>query len=326
MDEGPGGCGSRESTSPRAPHCPDAKAGGRIAVHTPLSLDARRRVSPHTPSDRVGAFARSHASAALFADVSGFTSLTERLGSELGARLGADALLGPIDGVYAGITHAVAAAVAMQSAMEELPPVDTSPAEAIRLRLKVGIAAGPARRFLVGDPAMRVLDVLAGRTIDRVATAQAHAASGEIIVDAAVRDRLGRAVRLHHRGATDPAFASIRALRVDVRPLPWADPPPLHPDQARSWLSSPVLERIEASGQYAGDLRSCVPLFAGFAGIDYDADPDAGETLDAWVRWAARVLDGYGGTLVSVGTGDKGSQRFGVFGALVAHDDNATRI
>ena len=41
--------------------------------------------------------------------------------------------------------------------------------------MKVAIAVGPARRFLVGDPDVQLIDVLAGRLIDELAAAEHHA-------------------------------------------------------------------------------------------------------------------------------------------------------
>jgi class 3 adenylate cyclase len=138
--------------------------------------------------------------AALFADISGFTSLAESLAQTLGAARGAEELTRQLNLVYdALIAHvhnyrgsvigfagdamtcffeekdesrkmkdeektdssfifhpssfrSVACALAMQNAMRAFP----------HLAIKIGIATGPARRFVVGDPQIQLIDTLAG--------------------------------------------------------------------------------------------------------------------------------------------------------------------
>ena len=41
--------------------------------------------------------------------------------------------------------------------------------------MKAAVAVGPARRFVVGDPDVQLIDVLAGRLIDALADAERHA-------------------------------------------------------------------------------------------------------------------------------------------------------
>jgi len=52
------------------------------------------------------------------------------------------------------------------------------------LAMKVAVASGPARRFIVGDPAIQLIDALAGETVARMAAAEHLANRGEIVVDA----------------------------------------------------------------------------------------------------------------------------------------------
>jgi hypothetical protein len=50
----------------------------------------------------------------------------------------------------------------MQTAMQDLAQVQIPSGKAIPLAMKVTLVSGPARRFVVGDPGIQLLDVLAG--------------------------------------------------------------------------------------------------------------------------------------------------------------------
>src|SRR5262249_6824204 len=83
--------------------------------------------------------------------------------------------------------RAVSCALAMQAAMRAFPD----------LALKVAIASGPVQRFVVGDPTIRLLDVLAGTTIARTATAERLAQSGEVLCDEATAHACGDALHIN---------------------------------------------------------------------------------------------------------------------------------
>jgi class 3 adenylate cyclase len=103
---------------------------------------------------------------------------------------------------------------------------------------------------------------------------------------------------------------------------------PLPPGEeaARGWLLPSVYQRLRLSkGEFLADVRPAAALFVGFAGIDYDADDDAGLLLDAYVRSVQAVLARVDGALVNLTIGDKGSYCLGVIGVPVAHDDDAAR-
>ena len=160
--------------------------------------------------------------AVLFADISGFTPLTAALAQELGVQRGAEEVLNQINPVYEAIIvelHryggsvmgfagdsitcwlegddgrcGVACALAMQDAMRPFATVRTPAGTPIHLAIKVAVTAGPARRFVVGDPDIQLIDVLAGRTLDHVASAEKLAEKGEVVVGQEVADALGDAL------------------------------------------------------------------------------------------------------------------------------------
>jgi adenylate cyclase len=330
--------------------------------------------SAYIPTDWRQALARGEtlpertSGAALFADISGFTPLTEALTRALGLRPGAeelprylnrvyDALIAQVDRYggsvvsFAGdaITcwfadetkaqagaplRATACALAMQRAMQQFATVDIPDQEPVTLAVKVAVASGPARRFVVGDPAIQLMATLAGETVVRVAAAEHVAERGDVVVDEQTVSQLGPKVRTVEWRTDAEAeeigerFAVVSGLVDDVTPAPWTPlaPTALSEEQVRPWLLPPVYERLHAGlGEFLTELRPAITLFLRFEGIDYDEDEAAGAKLDAYIRWVQEVLSLYRGTLLQLTIGDKGSYLYAAWGAPATHEDDARR-
>ncbi len=340
-------------------------------------------LSAYIPMDRRQALARGESlpdrtsGAALFADISGFTPLTEALLKELGPRRGADELTRHLNLVYdaliaevdryggsvvgfsgdaitcwfdsdpsalpsvagqAGL-RATACSLAMQQAMRRFATVKTPSGGTVSLAMKAAVAGGPVRRFLVGDPHIQVIDVLAGATLDRMAEAEHYANKGEVVLGAEVIAQIGDNVEIAEwRGdaETGKRFGVVAKLAraVEVAPSPMVTMEGMEGTQGtegteaglRAWLLPPVYERLTTGqGQFLAEIRPAVALFLKFGGIDYDGDEAAGAKLDAYVRWTQNVLRRYEGYLLDLTIGDKGSYFYGVFGAPLAHDDDPAR-
>ena len=316
-----------------------------------IARDRRRALAAREPMpDRV-------TGAAIFADISGFTPLTEALAAELGPQRGPEELTAHLGRVFHAVideldrrggdviyfsgdaitgwldgddgSRAVAAATAMQEAMARVGRITTPAGTTVELGLKVAVAVGSARRFVVGDPQIQLIDVLAGALIDDLAEAEHHAERGEIVLDGSGVAALGDRVDLAEQ-RRDPesgrAFGVVRGLRADVPAVDVVEPPRLDEGLVRPWLLPAVYERMRAGdGELLAELRPAYPLFLRFAGIDFDDDPDAVEALDELVRSAQRIMSGYGGNLLQLTLGDKGAYLYGVFGSPVAHEDDAAR-
>ena len=295
--------------------------------------------------------------AVLFADISGFTPLTAALAQELGVQRGAEEVLNQINPVYEAIIaelhryggsvmgfagdsitcwlegddgrRGVACALAMQDAMRPFATVRPPAGTPIHLAIKVAVTAGPARRFVVGDPDIQLIDVLAGRTLDHVASAEKLAEKGEVVVGQEVADALGDALDVvEWRSSTgDELFAVIRGLATLPEPTPLRPLPvdALPEEQAKSWALQPVYRRMQTAGKFLAELRPTVALFLKFSGIDYDNDKDAGRKLDAYVRWFQATVQQQEGFLIQLTIGDKGSYVYASFGAPLAHDDDSVR-
>ncbi len=256
-------------------------------------------LAAYLPTDRRHALARgadlpAHTNgAALFADISGFTPLTEALLHALGPQRGAeelsrhlntvyDALIAEVDryggsvlvfsgdaitcwfeeqtpipgpsphkgegsgaspipdssdspfsireggrGVRSPATRrAVTCGLAMQTAMQQFATLTLATGGTVSLAMKVAVATGPARRFIIGDPAIQKIDVLAGATLDRMAAIEKHAKRGEVMVDSATLTQLGEGTRVARRDDAGPAhFAALDGLKRRAHPRP-RDPNP----------------------------------------------------------------------------------------------------
>lgn len=300
----------------------------------------------------------------LFADISGFTSLAEALARTYGTERGAemltaylnqifDALISQVDRYggsvigFAGdaITclfpdptgnRTTCCAWAMQQTMKQIATLAVPDGSTISLSMKAAVVTGPVRRFLVGDPQIHIIEVLAGATLDRMAAAERQASPGEVVLDATTADLLYDAVAIadwredpetqnrfavvrllqQRDTATSAAFPEVTSMQAGVLPM----------DLVRPWLLPPVYERL-TSGQarFLAEIRPTVVLFLRFSGIDYDHDPEAGQKLSTYVRWVQRVLTSYEGFLLQVTMGDKGSYLYATFGSLYAHDDDPAR-
>jgi class 3 adenylate cyclase/tetratricopeptide (TPR) repeat protein len=203
--------------------------------------------------------------AALFADISGFTSLADTLIRSLGPHEGAEELIGALNRVYealvaevdryggsvtgfagdgfmawfeaahggdlkAAALRAIACGLAMQNAM------NTFHALWIRRRggsaalgLKVAVEAGEALRFLAGEPVIQVIEVLAGPSVARLGRAAQVARDGEVLLGPNGISLVGEQVPTGERRLFPDSgewFVPVNGLPAPVEPAPW--PPGLH--------------------------------------------------------------------------------------------------
>jgi class 3 adenylate cyclase/tetratricopeptide (TPR) repeat protein len=331
----------------------------------------------YIPTDRRYALAQNSdlpdrtTGAALFADVSGFTALTEALVQALGPQRGAEELTGWLNKIYDALVaeiesyrgsvisfsgdamtcwfddqaqdyiqpHArtssalrgTACALAIQQTMQQFAQVDIAGAGIVSLAIKVVVTVGSARRFLIGDPTIQLVDTLAGETLYRLAVSEHHAERGEVLLDqpavAALGDQVGVS-QWREDSESGERFAVVNRLEAIVEPEPW---PPLESeairdDRIRPWLLPPVYDRLlNGMGEFLTELRPTVALFLRFSGIDYDNDAEAQSKLNMYVQAVQRILARYHSYMIQLTIGDKGSHFYVAFGAPLAHEDDAIR-
>ncbi|MFP4394522.1 MAG: tetratricopeptide repeat protein [Anaerolineales bacterium] len=321
--------------------------------------------STYIPMDRRQALLHGQAipeytrGAALFADISGFTALTEALVEELGPQRGAEELTHHLNQVYDALIgelhryggsvlvfsgdaitcwldgdvglRATTCALAMQAAMQQFQQVTIPSGAAVSLAVKVAVATGSVRRVLVGDPAIQIMDAMAGSTLDRMVAAEHHANKGEVVLGPYALAAVARHAHIaeYRRGTTPGArYGVVAGLRRDVPPRPWSPIPPeaLPVDEVRAWLLPQIYQRLSSGqGEFMAELRPAAALFLRFSGLEYDVDREAGKKLDTFVSQVQRIFARYDGAVLQLTIGDKGNYLYAVFGAPITHEDNAMR-
>lgn len=303
----------------------------------------------------------TEAGAVLFSDISGFTPLTEAVFARFGPRRGGEYFTDRLNAVYDALINevlryggsivgfagdamfvwfggddgarAVTAAVHLQRAMGQFARVALPDGEIVSLGMKVAVATGIVRRCAVGDPAVQILDVLAGEVMEHVAACEGAATRGEITVDGPTARRLGERLQVREwrrlpTGQKPEEVAVVDGVREEVSPQPRAPLPIAEGANRRllPWLVPEVGRRI-VSGQdvFLTELRPATVLFARFGGIDFDHDPRAAGKLDAYVRWLQRVIAQLEGVLFQIIIGEKGNYFYAAWGAPLAHDDDTMR-
>ena len=285
----------------------------------------------------------------LFADVSGFTALTEKLARR--GRIGAEEIVETLNRVFGPMLRIAAArggellkfggdallflfrgpehpeqacdaAVELRAALREAAAVPTSVGR-LSLSMSIGVHAGDLHLFLVGAPTRELLVLGPGAT----ATVQAeHAAgAGEIVVSAATAARLTPgAVRPRPDGQLLLRRRRVRNPAPGARPLPDV---------------SPRLLRTlfpHALGEYLGptvpdpEHRLASIAFIRFSGTDAllaDAGPQAvADALDATLRLIQEALATEQITLLATDLDSDGGKCFLGAGIPLASDDNEGRM
>jgi class 3 adenylate cyclase/tetratricopeptide (TPR) repeat protein len=292
---------------------------------------------------------------ALFADISGFTVISEALGhagrqgtEELTALL--NAYFEPTIAVihsYGGVVgkfggdamsvlfpivrsrssaarRAVACALELQAETERHAAIATS-VGTFGLALKVGLALERVFCTSVGDPQVRLEYVMAGRALDLCAAAEHRAAAGEVIAHAGVLEHCPGAVIAGRRGS----FVHISGIEPQPRRV-GAQPPLELQESSRdtfaAYLHPAIAERLESGlAGFVNEHRKISVLFVGFTGFDYDGDPNVAGKLQNYMARVVDVVRAYDGHLRQVEMGDKGSKYIVFFGAPVLHEDDEVR-
>lgn len=242
----------------------------------------------------------------LFADISGYTPLSKALSRAYGPRQGAEELIKSLNLIFEdlitevsryhgsvisfagdaitcwfddqvfdeantpdGSQRAASCAFAMQSAMGKISQLAIPGEGSVGLGVKISMATGPVRRFLVGDAACQRILVLAGETLQRMEAGAQITKPGEVLADENSIRRLESKVVLASYRFTNigEKFTIVAEICQDVDPNPWPDrsPQTLSEDQLRPWLLPQVFERlIRRAGRIPDRTTSSRSVIRGF--------------------------------------------------------------
>jgi len=317
-------------------------------------------LSTYLPQDRLRVIANNTSlpdrtsGSVLFADISGFTALTESLQNEFGPRRGSEelsryleagysALIAEIekyggsvisfagdsmlcwfdggndDGIKRTSSYALSAAMEMQEAIKKFPV----------LGVKISIASGVVRRFIVGSKELQRIDILAGSTVARTATGEKLADEHEILVDEVTANELGDSIVVkewREDNESGELFAKISKINYTSQPVVRNNEVfTVSNDILKCFVLQDVYERETSGwGTFLTEFRPCVALFVRFTGIDYDSELAESE-LNNFIHGVQTVASRYEGILIDLTIGDKGSYAHINFGALNAHEDDSRR-
>ena len=281
--------------------------------------------------------------AVLFADISGFTPLTEALGrrgsegpeeltrllnryfswmiafaeAEGGdvVKFGGDSLIVVYPAIDEPLSRATRrakqAADSMRSAMEEFGVLESS-VGLVALKLKIGIGAGEIISAHIGGVEDRWEYIIAGDPLRQTAQAERQAKQGEIILSPEAEAVIDPD-NLPPRSAFSLDWESIQNLGQTEKILRCYIPRPV-----RTWLDQELHE-------WLATLRPMSVLFASIKNFDYER-PHAIQKLHTFLRGVQQIIYHFQGSLPRITVDDKGTVFLILFGAPPdAHEDDPER-
>jgi predicted ATPase/class 3 adenylate cyclase len=313
-----------------------------IAAYVPPHLVRATlgNTSAQIPDDVV---VTTNRAAVLFADVSGFTPLTEALGqrgsegpeeltrllnryfgwmiafieAEGGeiVKFGGDALTvvfpATQDSVGVATRRAFQAAQTMQSTMDEFGIMESS-VGLISLRMKFGIGTGLLTEASVGGVSNRWEYIIAGDALFQATSAERTAQQGEIVLSEAARAVI-------HPEPVSPK---------NPAPIDWnaIDQPAAVEKVLRGYVPRPILAWLDQDLHgWLATLRPMTALFVGIYGLDY-SQPDTMVKLHRFTRGAQEIIYHYQGSMPRLTIDDKGTVVLILFGAPpYSHEDDPER-
>jgi predicted ATPase/class 3 adenylate cyclase len=299
--------------------------------------------------------AKSFDAVVLFADIVGFTPMSEAFGRT--GDQGAEELTRILNGWFDRMAHevsryggviadfagdalvavfrydghtrratlrrAVQCALDMQAAMADFRAIRT-PYGSFSVTMKVGLGDGPMLVAVMGIPDVRLVCVLAGPAHDRAIEAERHAGSGEVLLpEELLRARAG--IEVSQRRGRWGLVARLRRPPEPVRPRRHDELEEIPGDRLVPFLHPAIAERLRLGRRdLVNEHRKVTVAFVGLA----DLEATVASSVDALQRTlvaALQVVADYDGYLHQVATGDKGTLLIVYFGAPVSHEDDEER-
>lgn len=284
----------------------------------------------------------------LFADITGFTTLSERLAAF--GRVGAEEVSDLVDLVFRRLSRVaydaggsllkfggdailllfegpdherrtVASATGMRRALRELGDLE-SRAGRIRLEMSQGIHSGDIDTFLVGSSHREL--VITGPVVTMLTELEEQATAGQILVSGATAAALPDGLLGEPRGAGHLLIGHPRSV-----PPPHASAPTVIDPDPSGYLPTAVRQHLIAGGTRA-EHRQALVGFVAFSGTDAilrERGADAcAEALHVLVAAAQEAADEHRIALLGSDIAANGGKLILVAGAPVAHPDDADRL
>ena len=300
----------------------------------------------------------------VFADISGFTSLSETL-SQLGkegaeeltnilnryftdmldiafsyggiqVKFGGDAMFLLFDGPNHA-ARALRCAFRMQKAMARFRRVHTSKGP-FRLEMSIGINTGEFFEANLGISEQRIYYVLTGREVNRLAEMEGVAGKGEIVISGSARDELGNSVQVEPKGQGYYLAARLYArvsrtqryqLNLDDKELATII------DKLGCYVPRLLAERIKGNPEgrwIKSEHRRTTIMFVNVLGaseaIERHGREKVGESvkiLNNCFNTVHSIVQKFGGIVIGCDLNVTGDKLLIVFGAPVAHEDDDER-
>ncbi len=279
-------------------------------------------------------YGRLHA-AAMFVDVSGFTSMTEKLMQQ--GKVGAEYIGDILNNTFSPVIEAVyrcggfitgfagdaftaifpgddmicpvAAASEIQRIFRSHPSHET-PYGSFAVSAKIGISYGDVEWGIPGTDYHRAF-FFRGPAIDGCAAAEHHACAGDIVMDTPAIDR-SKGVPLERLALGERGF--WRVSFQEKFPTIKEKEEPLSRETGKLFYPEQLYEQT-----LAGEFRDIVPVFISFQA------PDDLEELSRFTAAVLETTDAFGGYFNLMDFGDKGGNMLVLFGAPVSYENNVQR-
>lgn len=303
------------------------------------------------PAPLAAPLSERFSAAVLFADISGFTALTERLAQH--GLTGAEELSRLLNEYFGQLIALITehggdvvkfagdALLAVWQAEESLPDAtlraahcglaaqnklhNYATAEGMRLSLRVGISAGDVTVVHVGGVFERWEFVLGGETIVQVSLAEGRARPGEVVLSPEawklVQDRVEVERQIASDGKEAIRLKGVQALQL----LPVSLRPALDSQAERAlraYIPSAILARV-AAGQtvYLSELRRVTVLFINLPDFGQNTRLEQAQTVMHALQMS---LYYYEGSINKLNVDDKGVTLVAAYGLPpLAHEDDA---
>ncbi|HRI72044.1 MAG TPA: AAA family ATPase, partial [Polyangium sp.] len=201
--------------------------------------------------------------------------------------------------------HALAAALRMRSFFLKHPELKTSYGQ-FEFSYKVGLSWGAVEWGIVRVSAERAYFYFRGPAIDKCSAIEHHAEKGDILMDAAFRQRVPNK-RYMQSAEAEGVFKLLDLQEVKLLAVSRPNPPG---DGAH--FIAPGVQDVPPQGEF----RQVTSVFLAFESIP---------SFEELIKFLHEYADRYGGTFTGVDSGDKGTNCLIHFGAPIMHENDLER-